>query len=83
MSDWISVQERLPEVERRLERECRIVVVRVAPLNISTPVLVFDGERVKSMKLEWFDDCLTLPYCVTHWMPLPSPPVATEKSSRP
>ena len=73
---WIPVSERLPAVESRLDQECRVGTLSIAPLNISAAVLVFDGEKVKSTRLEWFDGCLPLPYCITHWMPLPAAPAA-------
>lgn len=74
MSEWISIHDRLPAVENRLDRECRVGSLCISPLNQSVAVLVFDGEKVRSRRLEWFDNCLPLPYCITHWMPLPEPP---------
>ena len=73
---WISVSERLPAVESRLDQECRAGTLSIAPLNVSAAVLVFDGEKVRSKRLDWFDGCLPLPYCITHWMPLPAAPAA-------
>ena len=73
---WIPVSERLPAVESRLDQECRAGTLSIAPLNVSAAVLVFDGEKVRSTRLEWFDGCLPLPYCITHWMPLPAAPAA-------
>ena len=73
---WIPVGERLPAVESRLDQECRVGTLSIAPLNVSVAVLVFDGEKVRSTRLEWFDGCLPLPYCITHWMPLPAAPAA-------
>ena len=73
---WIPVGERLPAVESRLDQECRVGTLSIAPLNVSAAVLVFDGEKVRSTRLEWFDGCLPLPYCITHWMPLPAAPAA-------
>lgn len=67
MSEWISVEERMPEIDvdvqtfrfgfsgiERLERQ---IVAR------------WDGEV-------WVDWALqeVSPECVTHWMPLPDPP---------
>jgi len=73
---WIPVSERIPAVESRLDQECRVGTLSIAPLNVSAAVLVFDGEKVRSTRLEWFDGCLPLPYCITHWMPLPAAPAA-------
>ena len=73
---WIPVSERLPAVESRLDQECRAGTLSIAPLNVSAAVLVFDGEKVRSKRLDWFDGCLPLPYCITHWMPLPAAPAA-------
>ena len=71
---WTAVSDRLPEVDQRLNQECRVGALSIAPLNVSAVVLVFDGEKVRSTRLEWFDDCLPFPYGITHWMPLPAAP---------
>ena len=62
MSEWISVEEEMPEVGER---------VLVFHEGVSMHVLFWD-ERNE----EWTDDYETFlnPEEVTHWQPLPEPP---------
>ena len=67
MTDWINVEERLPE-------DCRHVIVCL--LGISTLVGHYNHGKAKwRLGLETKDrkDGGVVP--VTHWMPLPEPPV--------
>lgn len=63
MSEWISVKDRMPELDRV------IAGTKVAY------VLVFNDEAATCLLLngKWYfnnDEVI----CVTHWMPLPEPP---------
>ena len=68
MSEWISVRDRLPE-----ERGFYIL-----HSPDCTKELVFvdwwDGKHFTVADGDWAGDTI---YGVTHWMPLPSPPVKT------
>ena len=74
MSEWISVDERLPKDEVNTYRgenngEYPEYIVMVKDAKVPT-VLVFEGEF-------WVDDDGAV-YNVTHWMPMPAPPEVTQ-----
>lgn len=58
MSEWISIDERLPE------EDVRVLVY----INSERSYTKFDTDRLKEGKwVRWYSD-------VTHWMPLPEAP---------
>jgi len=71
---WIPCSERLPEVRERLDSPLTSSGGHVVlPLNISVPVIYYDGNSPKSGPVNWFDGGAPI-NSVTHWMPLPEPP---------
>lgn len=73
MSEWISVEERLPEIKRHHVSDVALVYCakqRVTALSELEETFfggfVFDVER--------FDEDEDEALEVTHWMPLPEPP---------
>jgi hypothetical protein len=68
MSDWISVDDRLPCIKSR-ENELMVIV------NTSTDVFIGWFSK-KSGKFLEESMGMALPFKVTHWMPLPKPPHA-------
>ncbi|GMQ53476.1 DUF551 domain-containing protein [Halopseudomonas aestusnigri] len=71
---WIPCSERLPEVRERLDSPLTSSGGHeVLPLNISVPVIYYDGNSVKSGPVNWFDGGAPI-NGVTHWMPLPGRP---------
>ncbi len=71
---WIPCSERLPEVRERLDSPLKTPCGHeVLPLNISVPVIYYDGNSAKSGALNWFDGGAPV-NGVTHWMPLPGRP---------
>lgn len=71
---WTPCSERLPEVRERLDSPLTSSGGHeVLPLNISVPVIYYDGNSVKSGPVNWFDGGAPLSG-VTHWMPLPGRP---------
>ena len=73
MSEWIKCSERLPILGQRLSDKLVVEGREIPALNISVEVITFNGERVSSNNINWFDDLH--PHAgVTHWMPLPQPP---------
>lgn len=71
---WIPCSERLPEVRERLDSPLTSSGGHVVlPLNISVPVIYYDGNSVKSGPVNWFDGGAPI-NGVTHWMPLPGRP---------
>jgi hypothetical protein len=69
MSDWISVKDRLPEIDR--EHGIAVVVVYCPFWGrfIATAQYVADSNFVI-----WSDSCGKSCIPPTHWMPLPEPP---------
>jgi hypothetical protein len=74
--EWISVEDRLPPMRE---------VYKGSPLT-SGSVLIFTGywvsvgvyeETYAKRKPRWQDEKLNRVTNVTHWMPLPEPPVKT------
>ena len=72
MSDWISVEERLPNGEPRLLYvECADGFEYVVGYyNRLTRAYHVNEEVYEGL-------------CVTHWMPLPAPPSVTQKEEKP
>ncbi|MDL2200854.1 hypothetical protein QQF45_17570 [Halopseudomonas aestusnigri] len=71
---WIPCSEWLPEVRERLDSPLTSSGGHeVLPLNISVPVIYYDGNSAKSGPLNWFDGGAPI-NGVTHWMPLPGRP---------
>jgi hypothetical protein len=71
---WIPCSERLPEIAQRLDSPLTSSGGHVVlPLNISVPVIYYDGNSAKSGPVNWFDGGAPLSG-VTHWMPLPGRP---------
>lgn len=71
---WIPCSERLPEIAERLDSPLTSSGGHVVlPLNISVPVIYYDGNSVKSGPVNWFDGGAPI-NGVTHWMPLPGRP---------
>ncbi len=64
--DWISVEDRLPEVWRN-DEPAELVTDR-----IYSPDTGVDIGNYHATAKNWF--CIVLPCTVTHWMPLPEPP---------
>ena len=64
--DWISVEERLPEVWRNDE------TAELVNYMIYSPDFGVDIGNYHAMAKKWL--CIALPCTVTHWMPLPEPP---------
>ena len=72
---WVPCSERLPEVRERLDSPLKTPCGHeVLPLNISVPVIYYDGNSAKSGPLNWFDGGAPI-NGVTHWMPLPGRPI--------
>ena len=61
-SQWISVEDRLPD-------DCRVVIVEGG-------AAYYDEVGIWRTFLERFEDgsCRPIQWSVTHWMPLPEPP---------
>ena len=71
---WIPCSERLPEIAQRLDSPLTSSGGHVVlPLNISVPVIYYDGNSPKSGPVNWFDGGAPI-NGVTHWMPLPGKP---------
>lgn len=81
---WISIQDRLPEWASRDDTPCIIEGKHVPPTLTSLTVLVaLESGGVRTDKLTaiegsapWFD---TYRKRVTHWKPLPPPPIMETK----
>lgn len=80
MSDWISVEERLPYVGPVAGRfACSLSDVCVAWRSGEAQTTV-GLRRWRNGLLHWVDAdrCAPLPWLPTHWMPLPEPPKPQE-----
>ena len=64
--EWISVEDRLPEVWRNDE------TAELVNYMIYSPDFGVDIGNYHATAKKWF--CIVLPCTVTHWMPLPEPP---------
>lgn len=71
MSEWISVKDKLPELEAP-EQESRPVLTYSSYRSLDNMVVGIYGVYTES-KGFWSDGERHL--LVTHWMPLPEPPV--------
>lgn len=72
MSDWIDVDERLPDKSGRY----MVVHQTIKPVkNKSTPV---DIDRYDENEKAWDFFTSGIMQKVTHWMPLPEPPISKE-----
>lgn len=74
-SGWIACAERMPEAPRN---------ILAAILGVMVIACFFDGENFIAAQNpnepdDW--DWVIDPATVTHWMPLPSPPAATDNAS--
>ena len=69
MSEWISVEDRLPEAWNRVF--CRVQIQGDYPC-----IVHFEGYYNKSCEwIDWCGDTGSLDgWSVTHWQPLPAPP---------
>ena len=65
MSDWISVEDRLPEAREGVDGE-----YLVATDNEDFRLIIVSYNSNQEM----FDCEIVGDFCVTHWMPLPAPP---------
>lgn len=64
--DWISVEDRLPEIWRNDE------TAELVNYMIYSPDFGVDIGNYHATAKKWL--CICLPCTVTHWMPLPEPP---------
>lgn len=69
--DWISVEDRLPEVWRNDE------TAELVNYMIYSPDFGVDIGNYHAQAKKWF--CILLPCTVTHWMPLPEPPKTDDR----
>lgn len=69
--DWISVEDRLPEVWRNDE------TAELVNYMIYSPDFGVDIGNYHATVKKWF--CMALPCAVTYWMPLPEPPKTDER----
>lgn len=69
--DWISVEERLPEVWRN------DATAELVNYMIYSPDFGVDIGSYHAKAKKWL--CMGLPCTVTHWMPLPEPPKEVEE----
>lgn len=69
--DWISVEDRLPEVWRNDE------TAELVNYMIYSPDFGVDIGNYHATAKKWL--CMALPCTVTHWMPLPEPPEEVEE----
>lgn len=69
--DWISVEDRLPEVW------CNDATAELVNYMIYSPDFGVDIGSYHAKAKKWL--CMALPCTVTYWMPLPEPPKEVEK----
>ena len=69
--DWISVEDRLPEVWRNDE------TAELVNYMIYSPDFGVDIGNYHVTAKKWI--CMGLPCTVTHWMPLPEPPKTDDR----
>lgn len=74
MSEWISVQDRLPEFG--------VPVLAIEKISSSYSMWIFERHDDDDLGVFWarnesMDDSYADEYEITHWMPLPSPPKPT------
>lgn len=74
MSEWISVEDRLPEAKNGVSSESVLVVKDCGPGSIPSMDVAFawaDGHLLGGKRWNHLED---VGYRITHWMPLPAPP---------
>lgn len=78
MSEWISVEERMPEdlPENKNKKAIKVIVCTKTRCNKIRTVKTMVRGRMYDFDHNW-----NWPGCaeVTHWMPLPEPPEEVEK----
>lgn len=72
MSEWISVEDRLPDAEQDVLCFC------TRHSSVGMTVAGLFARSLDDDQLEWmsFETEYETKYTVTHWMPLPAPPSA-------
>lgn len=71
MSEWISVEERLPDEEILVYAKMEGVFLKI---QYVTPRVRYRGKWMNSTKSYTFDDPE-----ITHWIPLSEPPIAKDE----
>ena len=77
-TEWISVDERLPEV--KYEHNDMVYVLMAMGHNVRDGCYIkYDDEKVGSFHWSETNEMHDVTEHVTHWMPLPKPPKTEEK----
>lgn len=85
-NEWISVEESVPEIGRDvlIFAVSKTGMVPTIEISFRKDTLYFGGQPIKLSEPQWNE-----PYQyfnqnnkVTHWIPLPDPPMKTEKAQR-
>jgi hypothetical protein len=78
--NWIKVEDGLPEMYSDwLKKESNVVLVYTNYNSIRTAIVQqYDFEDGEECQIEWISACSevwNMTGVVTHWMPLPTPPI--------
>lgn len=75
MSEWISIKDRLPNVDKTKGDYERVVVIATTGKTVKP--LIYERARVRGKTVRrwrWMWDRIYDDQEITHWMPLPKPP---------
>ena len=82
MSEWISVKERLPEIdmESAVYERCVNVIAATRMGRVIYVSYISNGyaktQKGREPRFEWMGKIC--PFDITHWMPLPEPPACKQ-----